>query len=101
MSDLKAGDVVLFSCLAVHRAGDNLADRLRISVDYRYQPASASIPPEEPKAPFSARRGSRLFHRAECAWVGRIAEGERVALASASEAEEFGLAECPVCQPRQ
>jgi len=101
MSDLNAGDVVLSSCLTVHRAGDNLTDRLRISVDYRYQPASAAILPEEPKAPFSARRGSRLFHRTECAWVGRIAEGEWVALASASEAKEFGLVECPACQPRQ
>ena len=39
-SDLEAGDVVLFSALTVHCALDNVtADRLRVSVDYRYRPA--------------------------------------------------------------
>jgi hypothetical protein len=39
-SDLAAGDVVLFSALTVHRALDNItADRLRVSVDFRYRPA--------------------------------------------------------------
>jgi ectoine hydroxylase-related dioxygenase (phytanoyl-CoA dioxygenase family) len=39
-SDLEAGDVVLFSALTVHCALDNAtADRLRVSVDYRYRPA--------------------------------------------------------------
>jgi hypothetical protein len=38
-SDLDAGDVVLFSALTVHCALDNAtADRLRVSVDYRYRP---------------------------------------------------------------
>jgi ectoine hydroxylase-related dioxygenase (phytanoyl-CoA dioxygenase family) len=38
--DYACGDVLMFHCLTVHRALDNLsADRLRISVDYRYQPA--------------------------------------------------------------
>ncbi len=38
-SDLEAGDVVLFSALTVHCALDNVtADRLRVSVDYRYRP---------------------------------------------------------------
>ncbi|HEX3759249.1 MAG TPA: phytanoyl-CoA dioxygenase family protein, partial [Kofleriaceae bacterium] len=42
-SDLEAGDVVLFSALTVHRALDNVtADRLRVSVDYRYRPRSAA-----------------------------------------------------------
>ena len=37
--DLALGDVVLFSAFTVHRALDNLtADRLRVSVDYRYRP---------------------------------------------------------------
>jgi ectoine hydroxylase-related dioxygenase (phytanoyl-CoA dioxygenase family) len=36
--DLELGDVVLFSSLTVHRAMDNVtADRLRVSVDYRYR----------------------------------------------------------------
>jgi ectoine hydroxylase-related dioxygenase (phytanoyl-CoA dioxygenase family) len=40
-SDLAAGDVVLFSALTVHRALDNVtSDRLRVSVDFRYRPAS-------------------------------------------------------------
>lgn len=38
-SDLDAGDVLLFSCWTVHRALPNVtADRLRVSVDYRYRP---------------------------------------------------------------
>jgi hypothetical protein len=38
-SDLEAGDVVFFSALTVHCALDNVtADRLRVSVDYRYRP---------------------------------------------------------------
>lgn len=40
--DLAAGDVVLFSALTVHCALDNVtADRLRVSVDYRYRPGPA------------------------------------------------------------
>lgn len=38
--DYECGDVLMFHCLTVHRALDNLSlDRLRVSVDYRYQPA--------------------------------------------------------------
>jgi len=37
-SDLETGDVVFFSALTVHCALDNItADRLRVSVDYRYR----------------------------------------------------------------
>jgi hypothetical protein len=43
-SDLEAGDVVLFSALTVHCALDNVtADRLRVSVDYRYRPGPPVI----------------------------------------------------------
>ncbi len=36
--DLELGDVVFFSSLTVHRALDNVtADRLRVSIDYRYR----------------------------------------------------------------
>lgn len=41
--DLAIGDVVLFSSLTVHRALDNVtADRLRVSVDYRYRPRTSA-----------------------------------------------------------
>jgi ectoine hydroxylase-related dioxygenase (phytanoyl-CoA dioxygenase family) len=41
-ADLEVGDVVLFSALTVHCALDNVtADRLRVSVDYRYRPSRA------------------------------------------------------------
>lgn len=41
--DLALGDVVLFSALTVHRALDNVtADRLRVSVDYRYRPRTSA-----------------------------------------------------------
>ena len=37
--DLEEGDVIIFSSLTVHRALPNVtADRLRVSVDYRYRP---------------------------------------------------------------
>ena len=42
--DLQPGDVVFFHCLTVHRALDNMAEaRIRISADYRFQPASESV----------------------------------------------------------
>ncbi len=41
---LSAGDAILFNCLTVHRALPNLTrDRVRLSVDYRYQPADEPI----------------------------------------------------------
>jgi hypothetical protein len=40
-ADLGAGDALLFSCLTVHRSEPNLSgDRLRLSADYRYEPAT-------------------------------------------------------------
>ena len=40
-ADYASGDVLMFHCLTVHRALNNVtADRLRVSVDYRYQPSS-------------------------------------------------------------
>ena len=42
--DLQPGDVVLFHCLTVHRALANTTNStLRISVDYRFQPASEPL----------------------------------------------------------
>jgi ectoine hydroxylase-related dioxygenase (phytanoyl-CoA dioxygenase family) len=41
---LAAGDAILFNCLTVHRALPNATcDRVRLSVDYRYQPADEPI----------------------------------------------------------
>jgi ectoine hydroxylase-related dioxygenase (phytanoyl-CoA dioxygenase family) len=41
---LAAGDAILFNCLTVHRALPNVTrDRVRLSVDYRYQPANEPI----------------------------------------------------------
>jgi ectoine hydroxylase-related dioxygenase (phytanoyl-CoA dioxygenase family) len=41
---LAAGDAILFNCLTVHRALPNVtSDRVRLSVDYRYQLASEPI----------------------------------------------------------
>jgi len=49
--------------------------------------------------PYVAKRGARLVHRRDCAWVGRIPEVDRVYMKRLSEAEEHGLARCPVCEP--
>jgi hypothetical protein len=41
---LAAGDAILFNCLTVHCALPNVTrDRVRLSVDYRYQPANEPI----------------------------------------------------------
>ena len=49
--------------------------------------------------PYVSQRGSRLVHRRECAWVGRIAEPERAYMKTLAEAREQGLTTCPVCEP--
>ena len=49
--------------------------------------------------PYCAQRGSRLFHRRECAWVRRIPEVERVELKQIGDARDQGFKECPVCEP--
>lgn len=42
--DFACGDVLLFQSLTVHRAADNhTPDRVRISVDFRYQPLSQPV----------------------------------------------------------
>jgi len=56
---------------------------------------AAPAPPE----PFCAQRGSRIFHRSDCAWALRIAEYERRYLRSVAEARAEGLLTCPVCEP--
>lgn len=49
--------------------------------------------------PFCAQRGSKIFHRKECAWVRRIPEVERVYLKRFADARDQGLLTCPVCDP--
>jgi TatA/E family protein of Tat protein translocase len=55
--------------------------------------------PVEHGEPYCSQRGSRLFHRRDCAWVARIPEPERQYMKTVSEAREQGLATCPVCEP--
>jgi len=40
---MKAGDVLVFHSLTVHQARDNQTDRVRLSGDFRYQPAHEKI----------------------------------------------------------
>jgi TatA/E family protein of Tat protein translocase len=54
---------------------------------------------EEHGEPFCAQRGSRIFHRRECAWARRIPEPERTYMKTVAEAKESGLSTCPVCEP--
>ena len=67
----------------------------------RAEPASTSSTAvaTEISEPFCAQRGSRLFHRRECAWVRRIPEAERIELKQISDARDQGFKECPVCEP--
>lgn len=44
-ADFEVGDTVLFHSMTVHRAGANQTDRLRLSVDYRYQSRAEAICP--------------------------------------------------------
>ncbi len=48
-----------------------------------------------------AQRGSRLFHSRDCAWVARIAEGERTSFETVAQAREEGHVACPVCEPTE
>lgn len=56
-------------------------------------------PPTETGEPLLAQRGSKLFHRRECAWAGRIPEIERVYFKRVSDARDQGFVTCPVCEP--
>ena len=61
--------------------------------------AVAAEPMVEHGEPYCAQRGSRLFHRRDCAWVGRIPEIDRIYMKTMAEAREQGLITCPVCEP--
>jgi TatA/E family protein of Tat protein translocase len=54
---------------------------------------------ETPGEPYVAQRGSRLFHRRECAWVPRIAEADRIYIKTVAEGREQSFSTCPVCEP--
>jgi len=64
-------------------------------------PETAAVSAVEPEhgEPFVVQRGSRIFHRRECAWVPRIAEIDRIYLKRVAEAREQGYGTCPVCEP--
>jgi Tat protein translocase TatB subunit len=67
-------------------------------------PAAAPAPDAESGAesseePFCAQRGSRLFHRRECAWVKRIPAAERIHFKQLADARDRELRTCPVCEP--
>ncbi len=62
-------------------------------------PPEATVALADAGEPYCAQRGSRLFHRRECSWVGRIPEVERVYLKLIADAHEEGYRECPVCEP--
>jgi sec-independent protein translocase protein TatB len=49
--------------------------------------------------PFCAQRGSRIFHRRECAWVKRIPEIDRLCFKAVADARDQGFQTCPVCEP--
>jgi sec-independent protein translocase protein TatB len=49
--------------------------------------------------PFCSQRGSRLFHRSDCAWVRRMPEADRVYFKQLADARDRGLVTCPVCEP--
>jgi TatA/E family protein of Tat protein translocase len=61
--------------------------------------SAATLVAEEHAEPFCAQRGSRIFHRRDCAWVRRIPEPERSYMKTMAEAREAGLVTCPVCEP--
>ena len=61
--------------------------------------ASSSVAVAVLTEPFSAQRGSKLYHRSACEWVRRIPAGERIDLSSMTAAKEQGFIGCPVCEP--
>lgn len=60
---------------------------------------AAAVAVEAPSEPYCAQRGSRLFHRRECAWVARIPEADRIYVKTVADARDQGFSTCPVCEP--
>jgi Tat protein translocase TatB subunit len=89
---------------AVVAAPDSVADPGSSAAAAVADATSAGADAGEPERveiaePYCAQRGSRLFHRRECAWVARIPEVERVYLKRVSDARDQGFRTCPVCEP--
>src|SRR3972149_1742825 len=79
------------------RASDDF--RSTVETNLHLNDPEPVIAPEAPGEPSLGKRGARLFHRRDCAWVARIAEVDRVYMKRAAEAEEQGLTRCPACEP--
>jgi hypothetical protein len=62
--DFEVGDILVFHSLLVHRALPNSSDRLRLSVDYRYQPLSLPVHP----ARFALNDGFRSWASTYAGW---------------------------------
>ena len=64
-------------------------------------PENAALPASEDTStePFCAQRGSKIFHRRECAWVKRIPDLDRLYFKALADARDQGLQTCPVCEP--
>lgn len=61
--------------------------------------SSRGISEDTSTEPFCAQRGSKIFHRRDCAWVKRIPEIERQYFKELADARDQGLQTCPVCEP--
>jgi Tat protein translocase TatB subunit len=61
--------------------------------------APVGAPETDGGEPYRAQRGSRLFHRRDCAWVARIPGTERIGFSTVADAKQEGYATCPVCEP--
>ena len=61
-SDFEEGDVVLFHSLTVHKALPNLSpDRLRLSVDFRYQPLSHPVAASSLKPHYDRQTWDQIY----------------------------------------
>ncbi len=64
-TDYRPGDVLLFHCLTAHAALPNHTDGLRISADFRWQPADQQAPAEMVLGPAFARANGRRGRQSE------------------------------------
>ena len=62
-TDYQPGDVLVFHCLTTHAALPNLTDRMRFSVEYRWQLAEQPAPRRLVIGPSGAEIGSRFLCR--------------------------------------
>jgi hypothetical protein len=62
-TDYQPGDVLIFHCLTTHAALPNTSDRMRFSVEYRWQLADQPAPRRMVLGPNGVEMFSRLFSR--------------------------------------